>query len=154
MSKTYDIKVELKDPTVNAIKVGDKEVDSLHYVIDKETYKVCLKENGFDVNAAAELEKFNEAYTKKTIESVVNQSQNDFKGNNTIVTATSPFGISTRNKIDVRVDKSVTIPFPGKPGETITGPTVKVQVKTVYTKMSSGYIKGLKEDLIEQMAKG
>jgi len=154
MAQDYKVELGFKDSNVSTVTVKDETLKNVNITTAEDSYTKALEANGLDVKVVKQVEQFNEHYLKDTVKLVTEHNTGLYKNGVDITRATIPFGINSRNHITVDSRKEDTIPFPGKSGEFIKGPTIKVAVKTNYTKVSSGYIKSMKDLVKESLANG
>lgn len=154
MSDAYRIGFTFEDGKLEDKTVGDKTLKAVDVAVAKDSYTKALADNDIDVKIVKKIEQFNEQYVKSAVKATTEHNTDLFKGKAEMSSTEIPFGISARNNITIDTKKKVTVPFPGKSGEFITGPQIKVAVKTTYTKLSSSYIKGMKDIISESLANG
>ena len=151
-----EIKVDFKFTDGETVEkaFGDKTLKMVEVSTDKDTYVNALKDNDLDIKIVKKVEQFNEHYLKAATKAATIHNTELFNKGIEATQTVLPIGISSRNSITIDSKKDVTIPKPGVAGETITGPQVRVAVKTTYTKLSSSYIKSMKDLISESLANG
>jgi hypothetical protein len=151
MSEKFKTEFTFENGKTEDKAFGDKTFKHVDVKVNDDAYVKALEANEFDIKIVKKLEQFNEQYVKDVVKTSTENSVKLYKDGAEATTTVAPFGISTRNNITVDGFKNVTKNVAGKE---YTGPSVKVAVKTVYTKVSSSYIKSMKDLVDESLANG